>query len=65
LYWNFRLQYIPYIRECSKLHNDELNELYSSPNIVRVIRLRRIGWAGHVARKGGEERRIEGSGGEY
>ena len=33
-----------------KLHNEELNDLYSSPNIVRVIKSRRIRWAGHVAR---------------
>jgi hypothetical protein len=31
-----------------KLHNDELHSLYSSPNIVRVIKSRRIRWAGHV-----------------
>jgi hypothetical protein len=34
------------------LHNDELHSLYSSPNIVRVIKLRRMRWAGHVARMG-------------
>jgi hypothetical protein len=33
-----------------KLHNDELHNLYSSPNIVRVIKSRRMTWAGHVAR---------------
>ena len=33
-----------------KLHNEELNELYSSRNIVRVIKSRRLRWAGHVAR---------------
>ena len=32
------------------LHNEELNDLYSSPNIVRVIKSRRMRWAGHVAR---------------
>jgi hypothetical protein len=32
------------------LHNDELHSLYSSPNIVRVIKSRRMRWAGHVAR---------------
>ena len=36
--------------EWRKLHNKELNDLYSSPNIVRVIELRRMKWAGHVAR---------------
>jgi hypothetical protein len=34
------------------LHNDELHSLYSSPNIVRVIKSRRMMWAGHVARMG-------------
>jgi hypothetical protein len=35
-----------------KLHNDELHSLYSSPNIVSVIKSRRMRWAGHVARMG-------------
>jgi hypothetical protein len=35
-----------------KLHNDELHSLYSSPHIVRVIKSRRLRWAGHVARMG-------------
>jgi hypothetical protein len=35
-----------------KLHNEELNDLYSLPNIVRVVKLRRMRWAGHVARMG-------------
>jgi hypothetical protein len=35
-----------------KLHNDELHGLYSSPSIVRVIKARRMRWAGHVARMG-------------
>jgi hypothetical protein len=35
-----------------KLRNDELHDLYSSPNIVRVIISRRMRWAGHVARMG-------------
>ena len=39
-------------REWRKLHNEELNDLYSSPNIVRVIKLRIMIWAGHVARVG-------------
>ena len=38
--------------EWRKLHNEELNDLYCSPNIVRVIVLRRMRWAGHVARMG-------------
>ena len=36
--------------EWRKLHNEELNDLYSSPNIVRVIKSRILRWAGHVAR---------------
>jgi hypothetical protein len=35
-----------------KLHNEELHGLYFSPSIVRVIRVRRMRWAGHVARMG-------------
>jgi hypothetical protein len=38
--------------EWKGLHNEELNDLYSSPNIFRVIKSRRIGWAGHAARMG-------------
>jgi hypothetical protein len=38
--------------EWRKLHNEELLNLYSSPTIVRVIKLRRMRWAGHVARMG-------------
>jgi len=41
-----------------RLHNKELSDLYSSPNIVRVIKSRRMRWAGHVARMGEERRRI-------
>ena len=49
--------------ECRKLHNEELNELYCSPNIVRVIKSRKMRWAGNVARMGGEERCTQGFGG--
>ena len=42
-------------REWRKLRNEELNDLYYLPNIVRVIKSRRMGWAGHVARM--EEKR--------
>jgi hypothetical protein len=41
--------------EWRKLHNEELNDLYSSPNTVGVIKSRRVRWTGHVARM--EERR--------
>jgi hypothetical protein len=37
------------------LHKEELNDLHSSPNIIRVIKSRRIRWAGHVARMGKRE----------
>ena len=40
--------------ECRRLHNEELNDLYSSPNIVRMIKLRRMRWAGHMACMGEE-----------
>ena len=36
--------------ELRKLHNEELSDLYSLPNIVRVVKSRRMRWAGHVAR---------------
>jgi hypothetical protein len=38
--------------EWRKMHNEELNDLYSSTNIVWEIKLRRMRWAGHVARMG-------------
>ena len=46
--------------EWRRLHNEELNDLYSSPSIVRVIKTRRMRWAGHVAHMG-EERGCIGS----
>jgi len=50
--------------EWRKLHNEELNYLYCSPIIFRVIKSRRMRWAEHVAHMGGEERRVQGLGGE-
>ena len=50
-------------RDWRKLHNEEFNYLYFLPNIVRVIKSRRMRWSGHVARMG-EERRLQGFGGE-
>jgi hypothetical protein len=35
-----------------RLHNEELSDLYSSPNVIRVIKSRRMRWAGHVVRMG-------------
>jgi hypothetical protein len=40
--------------EWRRLHNKGLNDLYSSPNIIRVIKSRRMRWAGHVAHMGEE-----------
>jgi hypothetical protein len=40
------------------LHKEELHDLYSLPNIIRIIKARRMRWAGHVARLGAEEERI-------
>jgi hypothetical protein len=48
--------------EWRKLHNEELNDLYTSSNIIRVIKSRRMRWAGHVACM--EERCIQGFCGE-
>jgi hypothetical protein len=38
--------------EWRKLHNEELRDLYSSPSIIRIMKSRRMRWAGHVARMG-------------
>ena len=47
-----------------KLHNEKPNDLYSSPNITWVIKLRRMRWARHVACMGWEARGVQGFGGE-
>jgi hypothetical protein len=41
--------------EWRKLYNEELHDLYSSPSIIRIIKVRRMRWAGHVARARGKE----------
>jgi len=51
-------------REWRKLHNEELNDLYCSPNIARAIKSKRMRYAGHVACMGREEWYIQGFGGE-
>jgi hypothetical protein len=38
-----------------KLHNEELHNLYCLPSKIRIIKSRKMRWAGHVARSGGEE----------
>jgi hypothetical protein len=43
--------------EWSKIHNEELHNLYSSPDIIRQVKSRRMMWAGHVARMG-QERKV-------
>ena len=50
--------------EWRKLHNEELNNLYCSPNTVRVIKPRRIRMGGACSAYGGEVRRIQDFGGE-
>ena len=52
------------IGECRRLHNVELNDQYSSPNIIRVIKWRIMRWAGHVAFMGGEGRCVQSFSGE-
>jgi hypothetical protein len=39
-----------------EVHNEELCDVYSSPSIIRIIKSRKMRWAGHVAQMGGEEK---------
>jgi hypothetical protein len=50
--------------EWRRLYNEELNDLYSSPNIIWVIKSRRMRWAGNVARVGRKERCVQDFGWE-
>jgi hypothetical protein len=45
--------------EWRKVHNEELRDLYSSPSVIRIIKSRRMRWAGHVARMGRKGTRID------
>jgi hypothetical protein len=45
--------------EWKKLHNEELHDLYSSPSIIKIMKARRMRWAGHVARMGRIGTRID------
>jgi hypothetical protein len=40
---------------CRKLHNEELHDLYSSPNTIRIIKITRMSWTGHVTRMGNRD----------
>jgi hypothetical protein len=51
-------------REWRQLHKEELTDLYSSPNTIRVIKSRKMRWAVHVARMEEGERCIQGFGGK-
>jgi hypothetical protein len=50
--------------EWRNLHNEELNDLYSLPNVVPVVKSRKMRWSGHVARMGEGEKCAQGYGGE-
>ena len=45
--------------EWRRLHNRELHDLYGKPDIIRIVKSRRLRWAGHVTRMGNEKRGME------
>jgi hypothetical protein len=52
-YYTYKAKNIHSLLDTSKVgHNEELHNLYSSPSIIRMIKSRRISWAGHVSRMG-------------
>ena len=53
-FWHRQCSARSFISVFGARYNEDLNDLYSSPNIVRVIKSRRMRWAGHVARMGEE-----------
>jgi hypothetical protein len=55
----FGLKRVEVTGEWRKLHDEELRDLYSSPSIIRIIKRRRMRWAGHVARMGRRRTRID------
>jgi hypothetical protein len=60
----FRLKGNEVTEDWRKLHNKELYAVYSSPSVIQVIKSRRMGWAGHVARMGEKETCTQGFGRE-
>jgi hypothetical protein len=54
----FGLKRVDFTGEWRKLYNEELRDLYSSPSTIRIIKSRRMRWAGHVARMGRRGTRI-------
>jgi len=51
-------------KDWRKLHNEQLSDLHPLPNIVRVVKSRRMRWVGHVARMGEEKGVAQGFGGK-